>query len=138
MEVRIFPDASKFVSETQMAECRSSKPDVAGSIPVAHSNIFGCRFGICKFHAFKQSKIRNHKSKQWARSFNRQNAGLQNRSFQFKSERACQTNFPKERKKNVISSPASHSPHFLDFNHPLPQTVLTKQGRQAKSVWQQS
>ena len=25
------------MSETQTAECRSSKPDVAGSIPVAHS-----------------------------------------------------------------------------------------------------
>ena len=59
LEVRIFPDAIRFgirdwwlrieiqnlitefpnqnVSETQTAECRSSKPNVAGSIPVAHS-----------------------------------------------------------------------------------------------------
>ena len=28
------------VSETQTAECRSSKPNVAGSIPVAHSKFF--------------------------------------------------------------------------------------------------
>ena len=73
MKVQIFPDAPNFisilVSETQTAECRSSKPDIAGSIPVAHSKFFQ------------------------ARSFNRQNIGLQNRSFQFKSERACQLEF---------------------------------------------
>lgn len=34
-----------FVSETQTAECRSSKPNVAGSIPVAHSK-FDLRFRI--------------------------------------------------------------------------------------------
>lgn len=99
LKVRILPDAPIFVSETQTAECRSSKPDVAGSIPVAHSKFLR------------------------ARSFNRQNAGLQNRSFQFKSERACQFH-PKETKKNVISS-ISLSSQFLF-------------GRQAKSVWQQS
>ena len=64
-KVQILHDADLiFVSETQTAECRSSKPDVAGSIPVAHSKII------------QLSK---------ARSFNRQNGGLQNRNFQFKS-----------------------------------------------------
>jgi hypothetical protein len=32
-----------FVSETQTAECRSSKPDAAGSIPVAHFLNLGFR-----------------------------------------------------------------------------------------------
>ncbi len=32
-----------FVSETQKAECRSSKPDAAGSIPVAHPNFLSRR-----------------------------------------------------------------------------------------------
>jgi hypothetical protein len=44
------------------------------------------------------------------RSFNWQNAGLQNRSFQFKSERACQI-FLNERGK--IRLPISHLTFFL-------------------------
>ena len=54
-----------------------------------------------------------------ARSFNRQNVGLQNRSFQFKSERACQ--FYSSAAKCDCQPHTSHFPR----------------GRQAKSVWQQ-
>lgn len=53
-----------------------------------------------------------------ARSFNRQNVGLQNRSSQFKSERACQF-FSKAVMKYVISSPLTSQNYFrfriLDF-----------------------
>lgn len=46
------------VSETQKAECRSSKPDVAGSIPVAHSKYFG----IWDYGLKNKSQIRVLKS----------------------------------------------------------------------------
>lgn len=83
----------KFVSETQAAECRSSKPNDAGSNPVAHS---------------KFSK---------ACSFNRQNVGLQNRNFQFKSERACQfSSNPLEEKRDFFVS--SQTPFFFTEGKP--------------------
>ncbi len=90
------------VSETQMAECRSSKPDVAGSIPVAHSN--NCQSLVVSCQLQKRNLATNNwpltTNRPKAHSFNRQNSGLQNRSSQFESECACQINLGL--KKNSI------------------------------------
>ncbi len=73
-----------------MAEQRSSKPNAAGSSPVAHSKI-------------------------QARSFNRQNVGLQNRSSPFKSECACQFPIKSKEKKSLKSKEKKSLPHLSPF-----------------------
>ena len=69
-------------------------------IPSLTPDIFDFRFAICDLFS-----IRNRTR---ARSFNRQNAGLQNRSSLFKSKRACQIYRRRERKTWFLKS---HFPH---------------------------
>lgn len=87
MKVRIFPDAPIFVSETQPAECRSSKPDVAGSIPVAHSNQLQARSLTGKTPVSKTGLLCSNQS--------------------------VPANFLQRAKKHVISSP--HSSQFSNL-----------------------
>jgi hypothetical protein len=102
------------VSETQTAECRSSKPNVAGSIPVAHSTNRG--FGIADLgfernnfsFSNPKSAIPNPKFKQ-ARSLT--GKAPVSKTGVLRSNRGAPANF-RQRAKNTVF--ASHSHRFAE------------------------
>lgn len=166
MEVRIFPDAFRFwiwdfgfgIFYSQIPRSNYRNQTVSetqiGWVPVFQTGCCGFdsrrslfRFGIWDL-GFIQSEIPNPKSPR-ARSFNRQNAGLQNRSFQFKSERACQFDFGflivfqialRQFCPDFLIFPVEEKRDFFPFISlsSLFWILTITYGRQAKSVWQQS